>query len=66
MLNPNSLAVWLREMTVESFSEIGNVDEAQILPDGRLSILLEDGTIVRVKMEVEVSPPSQEAKTEIM
>ena len=56
----------LQEAVNQVLNDKYGVDEAQILPEGSLALLLDDGTLIRVKLDVNVQQPSQEAKTEIM
>lgn len=56
----------LQDAINQALNDKYGVDEAQILPEGSLALLLDDGTLIRVKLDVQVQATSQEAKTEIM
>lgn len=65
-MDSNSLKIWLLDMTNKWASDMFDVDETQVLPNGDLAFLLDDGTLIRVKLDVQVQPPSQLAQTEIL
>lgn len=56
----------LQDAAIQALVDSYGVDEAQLLPEGSLAVTLYDGTLIRVKLEVQVQPPSQLAQTEIM